>query len=92
MFSEFILLPCQIIILLNCPIEGRHSRENAQRWEKSVSGYVNCFSYIVYAFWGGTQLSLKMYIDFFSFCLLLSFFVVRHIPDKGRSQLLSQDV
>ena len=67
-------MPCQIIILLNSPIEVRHSRENAQRWEKSVSGYVNCFSYIVHAFWGGTQLSLKMYIDFFFFLLTFVFF------------------
>ena len=35
MFSGFILLPCQIIILLNSPIEGKHSREHAQLWEKA---------------------------------------------------------
>ena len=35
MFYEFILLPCQIIILMTSPIEKKHSNENAQRWEKA---------------------------------------------------------
>ena len=61
-FYEFILFPCRIITLLTGPIERKHSRENAQRWKKemhSVSECVNCFCFIVYAFWADAQLSGK---------------------------------
>ena len=64
--------------------------ENPHRWEQSVYGYGNSFSYIVYAFWAETQLSRKISMDFFAYVCL--FAVVRHIPDNDRSQLLLQEV
>ena len=40
-FYEFILFPCQIIILLARPIEGKQSRENTQRWKKAYLDMLN---------------------------------------------------
>ena len=34
-YYEFILFPCQIIILLTFQIEGNYSRKSAQRWKKA---------------------------------------------------------
>ena len=32
-FYEFIFFPCGFTRILTCPIEGKHGRENAQRWK-----------------------------------------------------------
>ena len=73
-FNEFILFPCRIIILLTRQFNGRHCRKNAKSCKKAESGYVNCFCWIVYAFWVETQLSRNTLWVVFGFCLCLSSF------------------
>ena len=56
---------CLVKLSWDWQVQLRKIMENAHRWEQSVYGYSNCFSYIVYAFWAKTQLTRKISIDFF---------------------------
>ena len=64
-----------------------------QSVQKNVSGFLNCFCYIVCAFLLRHSYLAKIY-GFFSFLpkFVFLFVVLRQIPDNDRSQLLPQDV
>ena len=54
--------------------------------EKGVyEEYINCFCYIVYAFWAETHLSRTAFWIFSFLPTFVFLFVIRQIPDNDRS-------
>ena len=90
-FYEFILFPCQIIKLLTIPNEDRHSRKNAQRWEKA---YLDLFIILVTKFllFGLRHSYLAKFKCIFWFYLSLSFFVLCHTAHNNKTKMLLKDV